>query len=483
MNIFGGSGELVKEAATTTRLGLRESSKVILSAFLDRFEWRQRGTLRQSPSLPPEGEKCRIPFLTEKILKEAYAQQKEVKDEENAPMSSFSFKQPLYELEDVIDDDVDVDEIQSQLDYHEDMEKEEKLLLDAFFNKDGDSIAKRLSDAITSSLEAKQHIAATGSACVSETDYYQKLGDFMSLYTHGKMPKALNHLTRLENWESLLKLTQPESWSPNAMYKATNMFASSTEAERFYELFLLPRVREDIRIHKKLHFCLYQSLKRSLFKPKGLYCGILLPLCKSGTCTIPEAVIIGSIIHKFSIPKNFSSAALVCLAEMEFLGTRSYFMKAILEKKYALAHLAIDAVAAHFLRFRKQTKVMPVIWHQTLLAFVQRYKHELRKEDKKSLTSLLEKQNHELITPEIVRELISSRNPSATSIIHIQLQRSTTSRSKKTGLTCHKFQWKKTTDLSIFISGLPIVGSCVSIFSEPSFVLCLNSYLCLGDCH
>ncbi|CAN6871790.1 unnamed protein product, partial [Brassica oleracea] len=56
-------GELVKEAATTTRLGLRESSKVILSAFLDRFEWRQRGTLRQSPSLPPEGEKCRIPFV------------------------------------------------------------------------------------------------------------------------------------------------------------------------------------------------------------------------------------------------------------------------------------------------------------------------------------------------------------------------------------------------------------------------------------
>uniref|UniRef100_A0A0D3E959 Bystin n=1 Tax=Brassica oleracea var. oleracea TaxID=109376 RepID=A0A0D3E959_BRAOL len=96
------------------------------------------------------------------------------------------------------------------------------------------------------------------------------------------------------------------------------------------------------------------------------------------------------------------SAALVCLAEMEFLSTRSYFMKTISEKKYALPHLAIDAVAAHFLRFRRETKVMPVIWYQTLLAFVQRYSHELRKEDKKSLTSLLEKQNHELITPDIV---------------------------------------------------------------------------------
>ncbi|CAH8362019.1 unnamed protein product [Eruca vesicaria subsp. sativa] len=357
---------------------------------------------------------CKSRKLTEKILKEAYAQQKEVEDEENAPMSAFCKQPLLYDLEDVIDDD-DAEEIQSQLDYH-DMacsEKEEKLLLDAFFHKDGASIAKRLSDAISSSINKLEdnHIAAAiGSTCVSETDYYRKLGEFMSLYTHGKMPKALNHLTRLENWESLLKLTQPESWSPNAMYKATNMFASSTKAERFYEAFLLPRVREDIRIHKKLHFCLYQSLKKALFKPKGFYCGILLPLCKSGTCTIPEAVIIGSIIHKFSIPENFSSAALVCLAEMEFLGTRSYFIKAILEKKYALAHLAIDAVAAHFLRFRKETSVMPVIWHQTLLAFVQRYKHELRKEDKKSLTSLLEKQNHDLITPEIVRELFSSRN-------------------------------------------------------------------------
>ena len=51
------------------------------------------------------------------LTEEAYAQQKEVEDEENAPcMSAFSFKQPLYGLEDVIDDDVD--EIQSQLDYH-----------------------------------------------------------------------------------------------------------------------------------------------------------------------------------------------------------------------------------------------------------------------------------------------------------------------------------------------------------------------------
>ncbi|KAF8099988.1 hypothetical protein N665_0234s0034 [Sinapis alba] len=80
------------------------------------------------------------------------------------------------------------------------------------------------------------------------------------------------------------------------------------------------------------------------------------------------------------------------------------------EQCSTLYNSKLSASISFFLRFHKETKVMPVIWHQTLLAFVQRYKHELRKEDKKSLTSLLEKQNHELITPDIVRELVSSRN-------------------------------------------------------------------------
>ncbi|PON46749.1 Bystin, partial [Parasponia andersonii] len=46
----------------------------------------------------------------------------------------------------------------------------------------------------------------------------------------------------------------------------------------------------------------------------------------------------------------------------------------------------------------------------SLLAFVQRYKNELQKEDKDNLRALLEKQKHKLVTPEISRELNNSRN-------------------------------------------------------------------------
>ncbi|XLS75816.1 hypothetical protein HN51_032681, partial [Arachis hypogaea] len=103
-------------------------------------------------------------------------------------------------------------------------------------------------------------------------------------------------------------------------------------------------------------------------------------------------------------------AVLLRLLRMEYCGTTSYFIKILLEKKYALPYRVVDAAVAHFMRFLDDIRIMPVIWHQSLLAFVQRYKNELLKEDKDNLRILLEKQKHRLITPEIIRELNHSRN-------------------------------------------------------------------------
>lgn len=48
----------------------------------------------------------------------------------------------------------------------------------------------------------------------------------------------------------------------------------------FYNLVLLPRVREDIRLNKRLNYHLYQSLRKSLYKPDAFFKGILLPLAE-----------------------------------------------------------------------------------------------------------------------------------------------------------------------------------------------------------
>ncbi len=67
------------------------------------------------------------------------------------------------------------------------------------------------------------------------------------------------------------------------MYQATRIFASNLHermAQRFYNLILLPRVRDDIAEYKKLNFHLYQALRKALFKPGAFFRGILLPLCE-----------------------------------------------------------------------------------------------------------------------------------------------------------------------------------------------------------
>lgn len=50
----------------------------------------------------------------------------------------------------------------------------------------------------------------------------------------------------------------------------------------------------------------------------------------------------------------------------------SYFMKLLMDKKYALPYRVLDAMVAHFAQFTDDERELPVIWHQCLLTFVQR---------------------------------------------------------------------------------------------------------------
>ncbi|KAM0938962.1 putative bystin [Dioscorea sansibarensis] len=362
--------------------------------------------------------------LSSKILKEALKQQKEVLEEETQLEKSSVFSgitvDKLNEEED--EDDIDefdgFSETQSQFDgWQEEIPEEDEKILAAFMSEKAGPMPT-LADLIINRIKEKDAMVSSEERPLPKLDnsvieLYKGVGKLMSRYTSGKIPKAFKHIPSLELWQDVLYLTEPEKWSPNAMYQATRIFASNLGAkkvQRFYSLVLLPHVREDIQKNKRLHFVLYEALKKALYKPAAFFKGFLLPLCQSGTCNLREAVIIGSIIQKVSIPPLHSSAALMKLAEMDYCGTTSYFIKLFLDKKYALPYRVLDAVVAHFMKFLEDTRIMPVIWHQSLLAFVQRYKNELTKEDKDNLERLMQYQKHHLVTPEICRELKNSRN-------------------------------------------------------------------------
>ncbi|KYO34237.1 bystin [Alligator mississippiensis] len=243
-------------------------------------------------------------------------------------------------------------------------------------------------------------------------EVYKGVREVLSKYRSGKLPKAFKIIPALSNWEQILYITEPETWTAAAMYQATRIFSSNLKermAQRFYNLVLLPRVRDDIAEYKRLNFHLYMALKKALFKPGAWFKGILIPLCESGTCTLREAIIIGSILTKCSIPVLHSSAAMLKIAEMEYSGANSIFLRLLIDKKYALPFRVVDALVFHFLGFRRDQRTLPVLWHQCFLTFVQRYKEDLSSEQKESLLELLKFHCHPQISPEIRRELVNSK--------------------------------------------------------------------------
>merc|ERR1712072_199779 len=114
----------------------------------------------------------------------------------------------------------------------------------------------------------------------------------------------------------------------------------------------------------------------------------------------------GSVITKVSIPVLHSGAALLRLAEMDYTGPNSLFIRVLLDKKYALPYKVVDALVFHFIRFKRDPRDMPVLWHQSLLVFAQRYKADMTPEQKEALMEVLKAKQHPQITPEIRRELV-----------------------------------------------------------------------------
>lgn len=112
---------------------------------------------------------------------------------------------------------------------------------------------------------------------------YTKIGELLSRYKSGPLPKPFKLLPSLPQWARLLALTSPADWSPHATFAATKIFVSNLkprQATIFLRGILLERVRDDMRENGgKLNYQLFEALKKSLYKPAAFFKGILFPLC------------------------------------------------------------------------------------------------------------------------------------------------------------------------------------------------------------
>lgn len=287
-------------------------------------------------------------------------------EEENGVGTSRTIRKPITKLgDDISEDDASSDEEAiTGNEYYEDIEidEEDERALQMFMDRDrqpartlGDIIMEKLAEKKT---EIDTQFSEVNSIQMQDIDprvraMYEGVRDVLTKYRSGKLPKAFKIIPSLRNWEQILYITEPSRWSAAAMYQATRIFASNLKekmAQRFYNLVLLPRIRDDLAEYKRLNFHLYQALRKSLFKPGGFMKGILLPLLESGTCTLREAIIVGSVVAKNSIPILHSAAAVLKIAEMGYTGANSIFLRIFFDKKYALPYRVVDGIVFHFLR-------------------------------------------------------------------------------------------------------------------------------------
>ncbi|CAL1702091.1 unnamed protein product [Somion occarium] len=259
-------------------------------------------------------------------------------------------------------------------------------------------------------------------------ELYTKVGLVLSRYKSGPLPKPFKIIPSLPTWARMLALTKPENWTPQACYAATRIFVSQMkppQARVFLEGVLLDAIREDIGLTKegqrrnknnrKLNVHYYEALKRALYKPAAFFKGIVFPLLNSG-CTLQEAAIIASVLAKVKVPLLHSSAALIRLANMEYSGPNSLFIRILLDKKHALPYKVVDALVFHYIRLSNTYKArapgdvdrLPVLWHQSLLVFCQRYSSDLTPDQKDALLDVVRANPHPQISIEVRRELVNS---------------------------------------------------------------------------
>jgi essential nuclear protein 1 len=263
-----------------------------------------------------------------------------------------------------------------------------------------------------SGMDSRAHQGNDTDLPAEVVEHYTRIGKFLSVYTVGKVPKGFKILPTRKQWEELLYYTNPVEWTPHAHYQATKIFASNLNdnlAQWYYNLVLLPAIRSDIKEHKKLHFQLYQALKKAMFKPLAFMKGILLPLSDATDCTLREAVIVGSVLSKMTVPMAFGAAALykLCVTATKWTPVKSVLITILLNKKYSLPTAVVEGLVAHFESFTKLKHVskLPVLWHNSLLTFAQRYKDALTPSQQQRLMDVTTVHSHLQISPEIRREL------------------------------------------------------------------------------
>jgi essential nuclear protein 1 len=331
-------------------------------------------------------------------------------------------------------DDNDTDDADDDDEDAGGMTEADRAALEAFMPARGTQQRQTLADIIMEKIAARDRALALGLAPSAEETAvearatappaivaaYQKVGQYLSKYRAGKIPKIFKLIPTLKNWEEILYYTRPQAWSYHATSAATKMFATALNpklAQRFYTLVLLPKVEAALEEDHKLNPHLYDALRRAMYKPAAFFKGVMLPLATRG-CLLRNAIVFSSVLRRIGIPPMHAAVAIMKLTTIKpFNGAAGLFLKTLIRKRFALPLPTVAAVVEYFYSFIQDGLDYPVLWYQCILAFVQRYKEALSEDQRAMIRALVRRKHHHIMSDEIRRELAAKNGTGASAAL------------------------------------------------------------------
>ena len=217
---------------------------------------------------------------------------------------------------------------------------------------------------------------------------------FLKVYRSGKIPKILRILPCLKNFEEVLWLTRPDTWSEQAIVILTRFFLpklDKNQLSRFYSLVLAPRLQETIFSSKSYSVHIKKAIKISTAYPSIFFSSIILPICESKRCTNKEGVILSSIIWKYKFPRSVIMSTLVRLTKQPVTSAICMILRVMISKNYLISLRIIDLLIDFFNLNNK--KITSTHYKTLLLVFLKNYSDFLSIEDRKQFLILKPEKN------------------------------------------------------------------------------------------
>ncbi|KAH0788206.1 Bystin-domain-containing protein [Histomonas meleagridis] len=243
---------------------------------------------------------------------------------------------------------------------------------------------------------------------------YIQLGKILRSFQGGKLPAAVNALATQKNityWLDLLYLTQPFKWTINALTSVTLTFQHYASVKRntiYNEQILLEYVLDRLESPRPIPKTIMEPITIAARTPQSFLVGFLIPLSTETICPSKTAKFISTLIAQIKLPNTYANVFIDHLCKSDRSQVITLFLSRLISRSYALTISSIDAIYAYFLSYQGDSEQMPMIWHNAILEFVQKYGKNLLDEQKEGLTELVKTKSNPKITPQII-ELLSQQ--------------------------------------------------------------------------